>query len=455
MTRNRKAELQRKLAIAPLPTPPPELSQRIKDEIPRDLLFNVENERDRFRRSVTFDVRIAASILLLISGAFAGVHFLSRPEPAMTTNSRAEAPAFRVAETTTGPAAQAAPLPSAAADSSARILPAAAPPLPRLLRQTKEEAGAPAVIGEMKASVPARVNAPGLSPNPSAQSTLASADTAAAAGLLQPASDAIAAGANAQPKEKAHDQREAGNIQMTDAAHEVAQPTPPRQSVAAAPSHAEMSVRKSARNERTTGNETGSFGRAEEALRQGQRLDGTAAAALIEHFAAPTDRPAQQLRLEAEAIVLPTLEPHTLFLRVSIDAPAEQGATSLQLTIPSLKPGTPAIAPSIVPELRAAASVTRVFLLPLASGTAAGDSVAVARLQYRDAGGREQSLERRIARADVLKWEKASARGRSATLAAALIARLEEGKAVAPLAAVAREHGLEELAALIDAASRR
>ncbi|MEO6259930.1 MAG: hypothetical protein ABIP63_06240 [Thermoanaerobaculia bacterium] len=454
MTRNRKAELQRKLAIAPLPTPPSELSQRIKDEIPRDLMFNVPNERDRFRRSVTFDMRIAASILLLISGAFAGVHFLSRPEPAMTTNSRAEAPAFRVAETTTGPAAQAAPLPSAAADSSARILPAAAPPSARLIRRTKEEAGAPALIGEMKASVPAGVSAPDLSPNPTAQSTLASADTATAAGLLQRAPDAIAGRTNAPPKEKADDQREAGNLVMADAAHEVAQPTAPRQSVAAPSSRAETSVRKSARSERTTGNETGSFGRAEEALRKDQRLDATAAAAFIEHFSAPTDRPAQQLRLEAEAIVLPTLEPHALFLRVSIDAPAEQGATSLQVTIPSLKPGTPAIARSIVPELRAAASMTRVFLLPLRPGTAASDSVALARLQYRDAGGREQSLERRIARADVLKWEKASARGRSATLAAAFIARLEEGKAVAPLAALARENGLEELAALIDAASR-
>ena len=86
MTAKRKAELQRKLAIAPVPKPPADLAERIKGEIPKHLLIDAEKERFRLRQSVAFNVRVAASILLLISSVYLALHLLSRKfgaEPAM------------------------------------------------------------------------------------------------------------------------------------------------------------------------------------------------------------------------------------------------------------------------------------------------------------------------------------------------------------------------------------
>ena len=43
MSPNRKAELQRKLTLAPIPKPPAGLADRIKDEIPKKLAFDAEH----------------------------------------------------------------------------------------------------------------------------------------------------------------------------------------------------------------------------------------------------------------------------------------------------------------------------------------------------------------------------------------------------------------------------
>jgi hypothetical protein len=69
MNPNRKAEIQRKLTMASVPKPPAGLAERIKADIPQHLTAtNVE--RDRFTRSVAFNLRVAASILLLVGSLF-------------------------------------------------------------------------------------------------------------------------------------------------------------------------------------------------------------------------------------------------------------------------------------------------------------------------------------------------------------------------------------------------
>ena len=75
MTQKKKAELQRKLSIAPVPRPPDDLLNRIKADIPDYL--RTEQDRDRFSRSVAFNLRVAASILLVITSAFLGIRLLS------------------------------------------------------------------------------------------------------------------------------------------------------------------------------------------------------------------------------------------------------------------------------------------------------------------------------------------------------------------------------------------
>src|SRR5437870_11742849 len=78
MNANRKADLQRKLTLASVPKPPAGLAERIKREIPKELRFNAEKERERLSKAVAFNLRVAASILILVSSAYLGLQLLSR-----------------------------------------------------------------------------------------------------------------------------------------------------------------------------------------------------------------------------------------------------------------------------------------------------------------------------------------------------------------------------------------
>src|SRR6476659_7429105 len=102
MTRNRKADLQRKLTMSPVAKPPAGLADRIKRDIPGHFAFQAENERTQLRKSAMFNLRIAASIILLVSSLYLALRLVSRselnmsPKMAATTNSDS-APAPRAA----------------------------------------------------------------------------------------------------------------------------------------------------------------------------------------------------------------------------------------------------------------------------------------------------------------------------------------------------------------------
>ncbi|HVS33880.1 MAG TPA: hypothetical protein VMS98_20765 [Thermoanaerobaculia bacterium] len=91
MTQKKKAELQRKLSIAPVPRPPDDLAGRIKADIPEFL--RTDHDRKRFSSSVAFSLRVAASILLVITSAFLGIRLLSSPDGRLITESAAPASA--------------------------------------------------------------------------------------------------------------------------------------------------------------------------------------------------------------------------------------------------------------------------------------------------------------------------------------------------------------------------
>src|SRR5437764_15481390 len=80
MSPNRKADLQRKLAMAPIPKPPAGLAERIKSEIPQHLLVDARHERERLSRSISFNLRVAASIILLVGSVYLALNFLTRVE---------------------------------------------------------------------------------------------------------------------------------------------------------------------------------------------------------------------------------------------------------------------------------------------------------------------------------------------------------------------------------------
>ncbi len=111
MNANRKADLQRKLALAPVPKPPVGLAERIKREIPKQLRFNADQERQQLSKSVAFNLRVAASILLLVGSAYLALYLLTRVD--QQERPAAIAAARRAPAVAAEPAASPAPPPPA------------------------------------------------------------------------------------------------------------------------------------------------------------------------------------------------------------------------------------------------------------------------------------------------------------------------------------------------------
>jgi len=80
MNSKRKADIQRRLSLAPVPRPPADLLDRIKSDIPEYL--RPDADRRRLTRSVAFNMRVAASILIVISSVIGAIYLLG-PEEAM------------------------------------------------------------------------------------------------------------------------------------------------------------------------------------------------------------------------------------------------------------------------------------------------------------------------------------------------------------------------------------
>jgi hypothetical protein len=128
MTQKKKAELQRKLAVAPVAKPPDGLAERIKADIPK-YLFDADRERRQLSRSIGLNLRVAASILLLIGGAFLMIAVLSRTESQ-------KAP---VASATGAPAAAPMQVADQAKENDAYISPARAEAPPAVEAQTEKK----------------------------------------------------------------------------------------------------------------------------------------------------------------------------------------------------------------------------------------------------------------------------------------------------------------------------
>lgn len=76
MNSKRKAEIQRRLTLSAVPKPPEGLADRIKSDIPKYLQAS-EAERERFTRSIAFNMRVAASIILLVTSVVVTMRVLS------------------------------------------------------------------------------------------------------------------------------------------------------------------------------------------------------------------------------------------------------------------------------------------------------------------------------------------------------------------------------------------
>ncbi|MGZ8867082.1 MAG: hypothetical protein ACXW2P_01980 [Thermoanaerobaculia bacterium] len=116
MTQKRKAELQRKLSMAPVKKPPSGLAERIKADIPEYL--RPQSDRERFARSWAFTLRIAASIMLLVTSVFLTMQLISRDDGAAL---QAPAEAKKAEESPKSPSLPLAGMPPPAAQTAAPI----------------------------------------------------------------------------------------------------------------------------------------------------------------------------------------------------------------------------------------------------------------------------------------------------------------------------------------------
>lgn len=179
MNRMKKAELQRKLSRPHVPNPPADLGERLKNDIARYL--QPENERQRLSRSIAFNLRVAASVIFLVSSVYFFMAVLSRekgesvavtdvtssvtpaaaPSPSEMERARTEMFADQLqANTEESPAAaplraatNAAPVPTVRRRAETLVAEAEPPPLPLPAPPPPPAAAPPPVVADVAEGV--------------------------------------------------------------------------------------------------------------------------------------------------------------------------------------------------------------------------------------------------------------------------------------------------------------
>lgn len=476
MNSKRRAELQRKLSMGAVPRPPADLSQRIKADIPQYLQADVD--RERFTGSVAFSMRVAASILLLITTAFVTLRLLDEPEANQTASLAARpklVPAVTRYQTTTAAApaerralgeevsldiAEAVPDPSPA--------PASAPPPARVAQpqvaEANRESDSDSLSGRVVTDFAEEIHTE-RSDLPSAVAVLQPAEPAGVAGgfagvraeapaapapaVPKPEQVADAAG-DAEAKSLARDRRSsrARNAAAPVPASEAAMAPPPPVGITATAS-APTLISQAHADELPLRQKAEVFGisvdphvfdHVKEALQKGTRPPAASVNvdALVNYFAGPPARaPRRGVALEVEASPAPVeAEGDHAVLRFTIDTPRAEirprestppAATDARVEIeidPKAVANFRRIGTSVPvsPEstLLQNLSVTGLYHLELRPGLKGTQHVATVRLRYRSITDGKQHVITRVVRGSDLArdWTHASRRHRLASLGA-------------------------------------
>ncbi len=414
MTRNRKADLQRKLAMAPVATPPAGLAGRIKSEIPSNMGF--ESERTQSRKSAMFNLRIAASIILLCSSLYLVLHLLSRTDsnmrsmPIADDKTAATAPRAAVALPNTPPE------PGSAREqprTDLPVMPSAPPPTsvaaipnPRIAEAKRREAdGMSTGNASYTSSVDNEV--PAVKPQP----IVAEAAPAAAAAAPPP-----------QPSLALDQAAPAGGAAE-------GRVFAPERSVAKAAAPQE---RLAARDDAPVRN----FVAIQEAISHGATLRHLDTSAIVQHFAAP-ERPPADLRVELEASAAP-LNASKWLLRVSVDGPATN-ATSIDLEFGGAVAAHHALTGSPAPN------ETALYEIEFKPNATPDQTIATVR------AGKTEGVVRVT---DLRRWNAASTRMKRASLAATWAHTPQSHTQSEAIVAKAREAHIDDLADIVERVER-
>jgi hypothetical protein len=470
MNSKRRAELQRKLSMGAVPRPPADLSSRIKADIPQYL--QPDTERERFTGSVAFSMRVAASILLLITTAFVTLRLLE-PETQQTASLAPRpklVPAVTRYQTTTATASQE----RQSAGEEVRLdiaqegiaVPSSAPAAPQVRPVQVAQGNRESVTESLPAG---RFGfSEEVAPEAQAESD-AVADFAApppTAGYISgvtgsraeaPAAPAVAesvqvaeAAADTAAKSLARDRRSerSRNAAAPAPAPEPAPvaPLPTAQARAQAGStliseaHADDLELKQKSEVFGISVDPNVFNNVKDTLQKGKRPPASSVNvdALVNYFAGPPARaPRRGVALEVEASPAPVeAEGDHAVLRFTIDTPRVElrprestppAATDARVEIEIDKTavanfrriGTSA---PVAPEstLLHNLSVTGLYQLELRPGLKGNQHVATVRLRYRSiTDGKQQVITRIIRGRDLARdWARASRRHRLASLGA-------------------------------------
>jgi hypothetical protein len=413
MTRNRKAELQRKLTIAPVATPPAGLAGRIKSEIPSTMGF--ESERTQSRKSAMFNLRIAASIILLVSSLYLVLHLLSRTDsnmrsmPVADDKTAATAPRMAVALPNTPPE------PGTARDqprTDLPVMPSTPPPTsvavipnPRIAEAKRREAdGMSTGNASFTSSVENEV--PASKPQP----------------IVAEAAPAPAAAAPPPQPSLALDQAAPGGAAAEGR-------FAPERSVAKAEAPRE---RLAARDEAPVRN----FVAIQEAISRGETLRHLDTSAIVQHFAAP-ERPPAELRVELEASAAP-LNASKWLLRVSVDGPATT-VTSIGLEFGEAVAAHHALTGSPAPN------ETALYEIEFKPNATPDQTIATVR------AGKAEGIVRVT---DLRRWNAASTRMKRASLAATWARTPQSHTQSEAIVAKAREAHIDDLADIVERVER-
>ena len=419
MTRNRKADLQRRLALAPVAKPPAGLADRIKKDIPQHLGFNPESERVHLRKSAMFNLRIAASIVLLVSSLYLVLHLLSR------TESKTESPATAAEAAGTAAPRVAEALPNKPPEpGSASTQPRAdLPPMPRTPPPRITAESSHAQIAETR-----RTEVDGMSTGQPTYADSVERD----APVARPEPIIVANAAPAPPPPVAP------SASATPSAAAAVEQTAPTEAAGRLGFAPERSVAKDEARERkaSPAAPVRNFVAIQQAIERGESPRAIDAAAILQHFAAPERAPAD-LHIEIEASAAP-LDATKWLLRVSVAAPAQSG-TAIDLTFGDPVASHRPLAGSLAPN------ETALYEIEFKPDAKPDQTIATVR-----AGKTEGSV--RIA--DLHRWNAASPRMKRASLAAAWARTLQSHTHADAIVAKAREAHIDDLADMAERTER-
>lgn len=415
MNSKRKADLQRRLSLAPVARPPADLLDRIKSDIPEYL--RPDADRKRLTRSIGFNMRVAASILIVVSSVIGAIYLLGPQDemmqmsPTSVTGNAGKKTAAALDEVHVEIAQQAAPTAGGQLTDMPAALEATArqPEVPQhAIARRREEPTAEEVVADAVAVVVANT-APIVAEIPS---PIESAAPPAAA----PRREETVAATAAAPQIEQRTAKTAGQSFIGEA-HAADLSLAPPASVFG------FSI------------DEGVFHRIKKTLENNQRPAPAAVnvEAIINYFAGgPATRPRRGVKLEVEGSPSPVGRiGDGGFLRFTIDTPvsasnlpvASDAKLEVDLNRKVVESATPAgDSAATAPEaaLRHNLSVTGLYQLTLAPNVRTTDRVATIRLTYTNvADGKRISIDKTVYVRDFTRiWTRASHRHRVAALGA-------------------------------------